>query len=201
MYRIIPLTNLEAILEHGIFCKNDKTIDPAIFVSIGNREVIEQRGRAVVKCYPDTYVNDYVPFYFSVRTPMLFNIKTGWGVPKYPQENIVYLCYSISDLATENYQWCYTDGNAAKEISKFYTELNQIKTNIDWRAINTRDFSRDRDTIRKKHAEFLVKGHVPNSLIKRIVVLNNDKKMEVEGILKQKRIDIPVTFNPQYYFE
>ncbi|MFT3950141.1 MAG: DarT ssDNA thymidine ADP-ribosyltransferase family protein [Agriterribacter sp.] len=105
LYRIIPLTNLEAILEHGVFCKNDKTIDSTIFVSIGNREVIEQRGRAVVKCYPDTYVNDYVPFYFSVRTPMLFNIKTGWGVPKYPQENIVYLCYSMSDLATENYQW------------------------------------------------------------------------------------------------
>lgn len=202
VYRIVPIANLPLLLDNGIYCKNDKTIDATAFVSIGNAEVIDRRNRAIVKCYPETVVNDYVPFYFSVRTPMLLNIKTGYNVPHYPQRNIIYLCCKVADLATADYQWCYSDGNASVEIAKFYTDLKGIDTNIDWTSINTTDFSggSGRDTIRKKHAEFLVKGHVPANLIRRIVVINNEKKEEVEAILQQRGIDIPVTVNTTYYF-
>ena len=80
-------------------------------------------------------MNDYIPFYFSVRTPMLFNIKTGVGVDPFPQEDIIYICCKLSELATDNFHWCYTNGNAAKAISKFFKKLNDIENKVDWRSI------------------------------------------------------------------
>ncbi len=88
VYRIIPIQNLASVLGEGLFCKNAdrRTRD---FLSIGSPEVIARRDKVIVKCYIDTVVNDYIPFYFSVRTPMLYNIMTGHSVTKVPQEDIV----------------------------------------------------------------------------------------------------------------
>ncbi len=63
---------------NGLYSKNSAPEDPGRVI-IGNKEIIGERDTRIVKCYPETVVNDYVPFYFSVRTPMLFNIITGQG--------------------------------------------------------------------------------------------------------------------------
>ena len=110
VFRIISIQNLEIELTKGLFCKNAGKNDKG-YVSIGSQEVIGRRDTAIVKCYPDSVVNDYVPFYFSIRTPMLYNIITGHGVPKKPQEDIIYLCCKLTELATDDFQWCYTNGN------------------------------------------------------------------------------------------
>ncbi len=94
VYRIVPIQNLEYIFSDGFYCKNSDKKDNG-FLTIGSKEIIHQRDTKVVKCYPDTVVNDYIPFYFSVRTPMLYNIVTGHGVPASPQEDIVYLCCKL----------------------------------------------------------------------------------------------------------
>jgi len=99
LFKIIPLQNLESVLEVGLFCKNAER-DDAGYITLGSKEVITRRGATEVKCFKGTYVNDYVPFYFSVRTPMLYNIKTGHGVPPMAQENIIYLCFRLQDLIT-----------------------------------------------------------------------------------------------------
>ncbi len=78
---------MDYLLRDGLYCKNAGKKDIG-FVTIGSQEIITQRDTRIVKCYPDTVVNDYVPFYFSVRTPMLYNIKTGHGVPATPQEKL-----------------------------------------------------------------------------------------------------------------
>jgi len=178
------------------------------YITIGSKEIIGQRDRMMVKCFPNTVVNDYVPFYFSVRTPMLYNIITGHGVPKLPQEDIVYLCYKLVDLATKDFIWCYTDGNAAKAITKYFIKLESIESNIDWRSIQSTDFrdnnaDGDEDRVRKKHAEFLVHGHVPINLLKCIVVLNREKEAEVIAMLAKSKMNIKVAINPnnQYYFK
>jgi ssDNA thymidine ADP-ribosyltransferase DarT-like protein len=206
VYRIIPIQNLEHILAKGIYCKNECpfTVD---YVNIGSEEIIFQRDRMIVKCFPDTVVNDYVPFYFSRRTPMLYNIITGHGVPKLDQKDIIYLCCKLVDLATDDYQWCYSNGNAAKAITKFYTDWEGVESNLDWRSILTNDFrddnaDGDEDRVRKKHAEFLVKSFVPANLIKAIVVLNKEVEAIVKEIVSRSQIDIKVAINPgnKYYF-
>ncbi len=204
IYRIMSIDNLKQILQNGTFCKRTFPADQE-YPTIGNTQIIDQRSTMPVKCYPGTVVNDYVPFYFSVRTPMLYNIITGMGVPKRPQKEIIYLCYKLHDLATADFQWCYTDGNAAKKSTKFYTDLGMIETSIDWRSINTTDFANnnadgDEDRIRKKHAEFLVRGHVPAVKISAIVVYNADVQQQVTQIIKPLGYTIPIHLNNKFYF-
>src|SRR5690349_2319529 len=112
IFRIIPIQNLAADLATGLHSKHTAPVDPTR-VTMGNKEIISARDTRPVKCYPATVVNEYVPFYFSVRTPMLFNIKTGKSVTQRPQSEIVYLCCRLTDLAQNEFQWCFTDGNAA----------------------------------------------------------------------------------------
>jgi hypothetical protein len=200
VYRIIPIQNLEYILQDGLYCKNAHKKDTG-FVTIGSKEIITERDNRIVACYPDSVVNDYVPFYFSVRTPMLYNIITGHGVPPRPQKDIIYLCFK---LAAENFQWCFTNGNAAKKITKFTNKLNLLGR-LDWHSIQTEDFrddnaDGDEDRIRKKHSEFLVKNHVPLEYVEGIAVLDEKVKTEVETILEKFGIAIEVKIKTKYYF-
>ncbi len=206
VFRIIPIENLEKNLLTGLYCKSAKIIDPK-YVSIGSADIISRRDTKIVKCYPEYFVNDFVPFYFSARTPMLYNIYTGHGVPSYPQKDIIYLCCKFEDLACDEFQWCYTNGNAAIEITKFFSTFDGIQTDIDWHSVRTHDFrdenaDGDEDRIRKKHAEFLVKHHVPSKYIKKIVVLNNETKQKVEKMLDKLNIKIDILVNPdgKFYF-
>jgi hypothetical protein len=204
VYRITPIQNLEHNLRNGLHCKRANRIDNG-FVTIGSKDVINRRDKAIVKCFPDTVVNDYVPFYFSYRTPMLYNIITGYGVPAVPQGDIVYLCCRLNELATDTFQWCYTNGNAAIAITKFYNTIENIDENIDWHSIETNDFrdenaDGDEDRVRKKHAEFLVKSYVSVEYIKAIIVLTEEKGKEVKDILAKLGLTIEVRINPQQKF-
>lgn len=203
VFRIIPIENLETDLRNGLYAKNHAPLDPNR-VNMANTEIINERNTRVVMCYPDTVVNDYVPFYFSVRTPMLLNIITGRGVPKREQRDIVYLCFKLMDLATPGHQWCFTDGNAAKSISRYYTNLNDLD-NLDWRSITTNDFRAnnadgDEDRIRKKHAEFLVKEHVPTTCVSGVAVLNPDVRRTVDTIIRNCNLTIETRVKTDFYF-
>jgi len=205
VFRIIPIENLKENLTNGIYCKNSNTKNPD-YKSIGSEEVITRIDSVAVKCHPGTVVNDYVPFYFSVRTPMLYNIITGQGVPIRLQSEIIYLCFKLTELATNAFQWCFTDGNAATRITRFYTDLENL-SDLDWHSIKTTDFrvsnsDGDEDRIRKKHSEFLVKHHVPIEYLQAIVVLNEGSKDRVNAILTEVGLEIPVHINPsnEFYF-
>ena len=78
IFRIVHRDNVPWILDNGLHCKNSKVSDPN-FVEIGNKDLIGKRGRHLVKQPPGGTLSDYIPFYFTPFSPMLFNIKTGWG--------------------------------------------------------------------------------------------------------------------------
>lgn len=203
VYRIVALQNLETDLKKGMFSKNNAPHDPGRLI-IGSREIIASRDRRIVKCYPETVVNDYVAFYFSVRTPMLYNIVTGLGVPKRLQEDIVYLCCRLTDLSTDEFQWCFTNANAAEKITKFFTDLKDLGQ-VDWRSIKTTDFRHDNadgdeDRVRRKHAEFLVRDFVPRNKIAGIAVLNAAVKEEVDTVVSRCKLKIEVKIKPSFYF-
>jgi ssDNA thymidine ADP-ribosyltransferase, DarT len=203
VFRMIALDNLESDLTNGLYSKLNAPNNPDR-IDIGNTEIITERDKRIVGCYPETVVNNYVPFYFSVRTPMLFNIYTGHGVKRLSQTNIVYLCIPLLDLANPNYQWCFTDGNAAKVITRYFNNLNDIDK-IDWRSIVSSDFKHDNadgdeDRIRKKHSEFLVRDHVPNNKIMGIAVYNTNTKETVDEIVQRLGLNISVKVKRNFYF-
>jgi hypothetical protein len=203
VFRIIHIQNLASDLRSGLYAKNKAPSDPNRIV-IGHKEIIEERDYRPVKCHPPFVVNDYVPFYFSVRTPMLLNIITNHNVNKQPQKDIVYLCCKLTDLIALPKPWCFTDGNAAKKITKFYTDLADINK-VDWHSVETTDFKHDNadgdeDRVRKKHAEFLVKDKVPSKKIREIAVLNNAVKEQVETIVSSCKLVVEVKVKPNFYF-
>ncbi len=83
--------------------------------------------------------------------------------------------------------------------------MDNIENKVDWRSIKTTDFrdenaDGDEDRIRKKHAEFLVKDYVPANFIKRIAVLNQTKKEQVEAIIEALNLIIEVKIKTEFYF-
>jgi hypothetical protein len=205
LFRIIPIGNLKYDLNNGFFSKLNAPDEPDRDI-LGNPEIISERDNRTVKCFPKTVVNNYVPFYFSVRTPMLYNIITGHGVPAKQQQDIIYLSTSINELATDDAQWCFTDGSAAKIITRFYKEVKDLKQ-LDWKSIRTKDFRLDNsdgdtDRIRKKHAEFLIMNHVKPDKIRSIIVLNKTARKRVKEILKNCSLKPDIHINPSknFYF-
>ena len=204
VYRIIHFQNLEYILKNGIYYRNSDQFDPN-YINIGSAEIINHRDKVIVQCFPDTTVNRYVPFYFGVRTPMLYKIKTGHGgVEKRAQDEIIYLCCKISDIIKGPQQWCFTDGNAAKYITSFYTKIDELDQ-LDWKSIKATEWTDnnsdgDHDRMRKKHSEFLVKGHVPVEYIKSIVVLTEEKKQFVQNLLQQNNLGIHIHIDTKSKF-
>lgn len=65
-----------------------------------------------------------------------FGIKTGWGVPKISQQDIVYIVCQLNELATDSFQWCFTDGNAAVIATNFYNDLTCLQL-VNWKSIQT----------------------------------------------------------------
>jgi hypothetical protein len=204
IYRIISINNLENDLEKGLFSKRKAPINGARDI-IGNNEIISERDSIQVPVYPGTVVNDFVPFYFSFRTPMLYNICTGFNVPKRNQESIIYLCIKLDGIiGNPNFTWCFTNGNAAKVITLYYTKIVDLKQ-LDWISIRSTDFRNDNsdgdiDRIRKKHSEFLIKDYVPGSQIYSIVVYNSSAESKVKNIINRIGKSIPVNINQNFYF-
>jgi len=136
VFRFIHIENLAVDLKCGLFAKNYAKSHTGQRKLIANSEIIIRRDETPVKCYPDTVVNDYVPFYFSVRTPMLYNIKTGWGVPQISQQDIVYIVCQLNELTTDSFQWCFTNGNAVVIATNFYSDLECLQL-VNWKSIQT----------------------------------------------------------------
>lgn len=205
VYRIIHFENLEFILQNGAYYRNNPNF-PANYVNIGNPEIINNRDTIPVERYPNTMVNDYVPFYFAVRTPMLYNIHTGYGVELHPQHEIIYLCCNVGQITSSNLQWCFTNGNAAQRFSDFHNDIAELE-NLDWHSITSTDFrdnnaDGDPGRKRKKHAEFLVRNHVPVEYIQSIVVFNQLRHDYVTELVTRNNLNITVLINPnnQFYF-
>ena len=91
IFRITHRANIPWLVANGIHCATSPTQDPA-FRPIGNAELIgKRRHRALPPAYGGV-LSDYVPFYFTPYSPMMYNIHTGYGgIEKQRNEDIVKL--------------------------------------------------------------------------------------------------------------
>ena len=98
IFRISHRGNIEKILDAGgCDCRN--TAKARGYVEIGNQELIAKRSSRTVPCGAGGTLSDYVPFYFTPFTPMLYNIKTGYnGITKQPIEDIIIMVSSLHTL-------------------------------------------------------------------------------------------------------
>jgi len=202
IFRLTHYRNLEFALLNGLHCRNSENSDPNYF-NIGHRNLIDKRGIRSVPVTPGGVLNDYVPFYFAPRSPMLYSLHTGYVQGfEGTQRDIIYLVSSVQKVKDSNIPFVFTDGHAYELISNFYNNEKDLK-NIDWSIMgatywnNTAD---DNDRKRRRMAEFLLYQFVPITCIFGIVVFDDKMENTVNKIQRKCNTTIKTYIKPNWYY-
>ncbi len=127
IFRIVHVANVPWILEHdGLYCRNSPEQDPN-YVNIGNPELIGKRARRHVPIAPGGTLSDYVPFYFTPFSIMLFNIKTGYGgIARRESRDIVIFVSSVHRLRELGLPFVFTNQHAYAVNTDFFSDPNDF---------------------------------------------------------------------------
>ncbi len=204
-YRICHVHNLPHILLNGLCTKYHPKASKN-FISIGNTDIISLRDKTLVKIEGYGNIGEYVPFYFTPKSMMLFNILTGYRapvVPKLNKEEVIVIRCLIDELSKCN-QFFFTDGQAnVTAITQHYNDLSRL-ADIDWEIIDKSDFKKtgdDTDKQRRYQAEFLVHQHVPVNFIESINVYNEKVGTFIKKEMAKTDILLPVHVKREYFFD
>jgi hypothetical protein len=162
IFRIVHVKNLPWILQHGLHCANSRDKDPD-YIIIGSPSLIDKRARRAVPIPPGGTLSDYVPFYFTPFSIMLYNIKTGYGgITRRENRDIAIIVSSIHRLRELELPFIFTNQHAYAVDTDFYDNIDYL-TQIDWALLQRRDFKTDDADPGKQlryQAEALVHEHV-----------------------------------------
>jgi hypothetical protein len=198
IFRITHKGNITRVLTDGCHCRSTAMAQPG-YVEIGNQELIQRRNVRPVPCEPGGTLADYVPFYFTPYTPMMYNIKTGYGVPKQPVADIVILVSSLHVLRKKNVPFVFSDRHAYLKAAQFSTDLADLDW-IIWSTPQQRDFKKDdADKFEKYQAEALVYKHVPIDALLGIVCYNDSVRAAVQADANAQAAAVKILSEPRWY--
>lgn len=203
IFRITHIQNVPWILRNGLHCQSSGVID-ANFVSIGNPELIEVRRRRVVANTPGGTLADYIPFYFTPYTPMLYNIKTGYGgIRQRRNEEIVVLVSSLHELKRHEVAYVFTDRHAKLQTAMFFDDDSKLPDAVDFDLLQQRDFKRDPerpDKVERYQAEALAHQHVPVAAILGLGCYTSTIKDQLETTCLDLGATVKVVHRTEWYF-
>ncbi|MBJ8504115.1 DUF4433 domain-containing protein [Acinetobacter seifertii] len=200
IWRIVHIDTISSILDNGLYCRTYP--NAPILTSIGNQELIDRRSTHPVPIHPFGCLNDYVPFYFTPFSPMLFNISTGRGVTKRTNEEIVILVSSLHHIQNLGLNFVFSDMHAYFQWANFYNNINDL-SKIDWPLLQNRNFSRDQNDplkFERYQAEALIHQHCPVNALQGMLCYSNEVKASLEKKIITRGINLPVYANPKWYF-
>ena len=201
IFRITHRDNLPWILKNGLVCATDRHKDPA-FVNIGSSDLIGKRAIHPVPIAPGGTLGDYVPFYFTPFSPMAYNIHTGRGVPKRPNDELVFLMSAASRIETAGLPFVFTDRHAYLQTTRFFADLADLRS-IDFPLLRRRDFQRsekDPEKVDRYMAEFLVKCTLPVTTLLCVACYTDKAQQALQTMVDGLRLAIPVLSRPGWYF-
>lgn len=201
IFRITHIANVPWILRNGVHCKNSDVVDPN-FVSIGNTELIDKRTRRLVPVAPGGTLSDYVPFYFTPFSLMMYNIKTGYGVRQRDNDEIVIFVSKLNKLVADGRPFLFTDRHAYMATAKFTSDLKDLSL-LPWQDFQHRSFGRDPERPDKKEryqAEALIYRNVLMTDIVGIAAASQSAADKVQAQVGKAGLDLPVKALPGWYF-
>jgi len=202
IFRIIHAQNVPWVMDHGLHCRNS-AIQDSNFRTIGNPDLIDKRHQRIVPVPPGGTLSDYVPFYFTPSSPMLYNLTTGFGgITQCPNEDIVVLVSSLPRLRQLRQCFVFTDCHAYAQAAQYFCDPADLK-NIDWAILRNRDFKRDPDDpgkFERYQAEALVHRQVSFAALLGIVCYTDGVKLALKEQAMSRGIEIKVLCEPGWYF-
>jgi hypothetical protein len=202
IFRITHIENVPWILDHGLHSRSSEVLDPD-FREIGNPDLISRRAARPVPVAPGGTLADYVPFYFSPRTPMLYNICTGYhGMRRTPVSEIAILVSSVRILTDRGIPYVLTDRHAYLATAEYSNDLHGLDR-IDWEILRNRDFKRsdeDPGKMERYQAEALVHRHLPLDALAGVACHGPRERDRLEAQLTARGLSLKLVARPGWYF-
>ncbi len=157
IFHITNIDNLALIIASGALqAIADIKAAGVGYTSIAHQNIQDRRANTQVPCGPGRCLHNYVPFYFGVRSPMLYTISHG-NVEDYEQgqEAIIYLVSTAQNVSDANLGYVFTDGHGIMGFTDFYEDLAHLGE-VDWPLMNKKywyDTVDDPDRKRRRQAE------------------------------------------------
>ena len=192
------IENIPHILQNGITHTTSEYANPD-FVPIGDGSLITTRNKFILN--NGTRLGEYIPFYFGVRTPMLYVVQNGFNlVAPTSAENIVYCVSSVQKIIDLQLDFVFTDGHVDGFSSQYtVADIQNIDTILDKNAINAKYWKdeNDLDKKRRKEAEFWVLGDISLHAILGYITYNENAKNK---IITFGADATNVLIKPEFYF-
>lgn len=204
-FRITHMNNLEWLLRNGLQCENSDVKNPT-HITIGLPDLIERRRTSNIPIPPGGSFADYVPFYFTPRSPMLLKILTGRGVRQRDKTEIVFLVTSLRKPGILDRGFVFTDRHATAAYHDgegFYNALSELG-NIDWDLLKSGHFNpTDADPGRsdRYQAEAMFHGHLSQADLLGIACYNPESEAAVRETLGRLNINLRIEVRPEWYFQ
>lgn len=181
LFRMTHIENIQHILQNGITHSTSVKANPN-FVPIGDGSLITTRSNFLLN--NGRRLGEYIPFYFGVRTPMLYVVQNGFNmVAPTPSENIVYCVSSVQKIIDLQLDFVFTVGHAVDGFTTQYNleDIQNIDTILDKNAINAKYWKdeNDLDRKRRKESEFLVLGDITHDAVLGYITSNENAKNRV----------------------
>ncbi|WP_337921315.1 DUF4433 domain-containing protein [Vibrio cholerae] len=202
IWRITHRQNIPWILANGLHAGNG-AVRSQNWMTIGNEDLINRRGHRTVPLPPQGVLNDYVPFYFTPFSPMMYNIYTGrGGVKKVSNTDIVILVSSMYRVAEIGLPFVFTDRHAYPVTTNYYNNLADL-TAIDWALLQQRNFQRDPDDpekVERYQAEALIHRHMPINALLGAVCYTQNVQQELQEQANGLGVKLDIHCIPCWYF-
>lgn len=199
LFRMVHVENVPHILANGLTLANSDNAN-VNYVPIGDSSLINRRNS--VTAPNGKNLNEFMPFYFWFRMPMLYVVQKGYnGVPAQNPENIVYCITNVDKINQSQLSFIFTNGHAVSVLSKFFgkDEIDSLEEIIDFDAVKNPFWNNesDLDLKRRKEAEFLVEGDIPSDIISGWVVYNEKTKERLKDFGIQEEL---IVIRENFYF-
>lgn len=201
IWRIVHIDNLLWILDNGLHCSNSPHQSPT-WINIGNEELIDKRSHRAVPLPPGGTLSNYVPFYFTPFSPMMYNIYTGRGVPQRRNDEIVILVSSLHRVQESGHQFLFTDQHAYPPLTNYYNDLSHLDQ-IDWPLLQSRNFKRNPDDplqFERYQAEALIYQHMPVEALIGVICYTDMLKANIDNESQKRGIALDVKAIRGWYF-
>jgi hypothetical protein len=204
LYHITHVSNIASIATTGaIWSYNKRQALGIRHVNIAHSHIRERRASRIVEGPQGGSLNDYVPFYFAPRSPMLFVIHKG-GVQGYQggQKEIVHVRVQAREVDEEGISWVFTDGHAEMDYATFYSSLDDLDK-IDWPLMVDKFWggtAEDPNRTFRRQAEFLVHQGLPWRLVRGLAVIDHATAARLEEALKDADHKPEIEVKPTWYY-
>jgi len=153
---------------------------------------------------PGGTLADYVPFYFTPKSPMLLNIKTGYkGVTRRPNADIVVLVTSCQAMTDNGVSMLFTDRHAYIATARWTNDRADLVDMIDWDILSRHDFARSDsypDKMERYQAEALAHRQVPVGALLGIGCFSEAARAAILPQVAAAGLGVEVFVRPGWYF-